>query len=91
MSTLYLLDLRAKIVTVLKNRSLQRNVVKRFKVLLSTIKRYWKLHKEKADLHPKKTTFCSILSENYTNLEVFYLNWACFSASFGTNYGCDYG
>ena len=44
--------------------------------MLSGIKRYWKLHKEKADLHPKKlakkTTFCSILSENYTNSKVFF-------------------
>ena len=34
--------------------SLQRNVAKRFKISERTVRRYWKLHREKADLYPKK-------------------------------------
>jgi len=54
MSTSYSLDLRTKIITALTNGSLQRNVAKRFKISERTIRRYWKLHREKADLYPKK-------------------------------------
>jgi transposase len=54
MSTSYSLDLRTKIIDAIKNGSLQRNVAKRFKVSLSTVKRYWKLYKENGDLKPKK-------------------------------------
>jgi len=54
MSTSYSLDLRTKIITALTNGSLQRNVAKRFKISERTVRRYWKLHREKADLYPKK-------------------------------------
>ena len=54
MSTSYSLDLRTKIITALTNGSLQRNVAKRFKITERTVRRYWKLHREKADLYPKK-------------------------------------
>ena len=56
MSTSYSLDLRTKIITALTNGSLQRNVAKRFKISERTVWRYWKLHREKADLYPKKPT-----------------------------------
>ena len=56
MPTGYSLDLRTKIVAALENGSPQRNVAKRFSVSLSTVKRYWKLHKDKEDLSPKKPT-----------------------------------
>jgi transposase len=74
MSTSYSLDLRTKVITALKNGSLQRNVAKRFKISLSTVKRYWKLYKENGDIKPKKRVNSWKRKVNYDEVIFFVKN-----------------
>lgn len=65
------IDLRQKIVVSLKNGSLQRNVAKRFKVSLSTVKRISTKIKHNQDIKPKKPVKTRPRKINYEEVKKF--------------------